>query len=555
MIRITNGPRLGFLLTLVGASLGQVVCALAIAFCVQTVFDRGLAPADGAVVARSYTTIAIVFIASVAVVGALEVLRSVMGEKLGLGYVAELRAALFDRVMKTSQGTRGQKEGGLLLPFVGDLTAIKKWVSDGVARLISASITVVVLGVVLAAQSPTLALAAGGVVLTAALCILSIGGPLSRAIQDTRAKRGAVANFVSASFKAASTVQAFDRLDRESERLRRRANALERAGVRLGLFAGLTTAIVACASGALIAVTLVVGIQGVSTGLASVGLVAAAISIVGLLSGSLRDLGVAYELWRRAEASFKKVAEYLTLQPSVSSSEAIKRFQVGDNALSLRRVEVRGLLRRVSVEARGGEVVNVAGLSGSGKSTLLAIAARLREPDSGRVRLDGNDLSRVSTASLRRRIGVASAATPLMRGTIAMNLRYRAPKATQEEIDEVIRVCGLQPVIDRFRTNEKTKLSEGAPELSRGEVQRLQIARAMLGAPTLLVLDEVDTHLGEPVAQSIAAALESYGGIVLMAAASPEFRAIATTTWRITDGRIDCSGGPIRAHESAEDAA
>lgn len=555
MIRVAKGARLGFLLTLVCASLAQVACALAVAYCVQMVFDRVLAPEGGLAPVSSYAPIAALFIASVASIGALEVLRSVVGEKLGLGYVAELRAALFERVMQTSQDTRGQKEGRLLLPFVGDLTAIKKWVSDGVVRLISASITVAMLGVVLALQSLLLAFAAGGVLLTAALGIVAIGGPLSRAISDTRVKRGAVANFVSASFKAASTVQAFDRLERESERLQRRANALERAGVRLGLFAGLTTAIVACASGALVAVTLIVGMQGVSAGLVSVGLVAAAISIVGLLSGALRDLGVGYELWRRAEVSFQKVAEFLALQPSVSSSEAVRRFRAGDGELSLRRVEVKGLLRRVNAEAQGGDVVNVAGLSGSGKSTLLAVAARLREPDAGKVRLDGNDLSRVSTASLRRRIGVASAATPLMRGTIAMNLRYRAPKASQEEVGEVIRICVLQPVIDRFRDKEKTKLSEGAPELSRSEAQRLQIARAMLGAPSLLVLDEVDSHLGGAIAQNIAEALASYGGIVLMAAASPEFRAIATRTWRIADGRVESSGGSVGAREATEDAA
>ncbi len=555
MIRVAKGPRLGFLLTLVGVSLAQVACALAIAFCVQLVFDRVLAPEVGVVAVGSHVQVAALFVVSLAAIGALEVLRSGLAEKLGFGYVAELRAALFERVMQTSQNTRGQREGALLLPFVGDLTAIKKWVSDGVVKLISASITVAMLGVVLALQSPVLAFAAGGVLLTAALCIVAVGGPLSRAIVDTRGKRGAVANFVSASFKAATTVQAFDRLERESERLRRRAKALERAGVRLGVLAGLTTAIVACASGALVAVTLIVGMQGVGAGLMSVGLVAAAMSIVGLLSGALRDLGVGYELWRRAEASFRKVAEFLTLQPSVSSSEAIRRFHARDGKFSLRRVEVKGLLRRVSVEAQGGDVVNVTGLSGSGKSTLLAIAARLREPDAGKVRLDGNDLSRVSITSLRRRIGVASAATPLMRGTIAMNLRYRAPKATQEEVDEIIRICVLQPVIDRFRAKEKTKLSEGAPELSRGEVQRLQIARAMLGAPTLLVLDEVDTHLGGAIAQSIAKALASYGGIVLMTAASPEFRDVATTTWRIADGRIEGSVGSLPAHGTAEDAA
>lgn len=169
---------------------------------------------------------------------------------------------------------------------------------------------------------------------------------------------------------------------------------------------------------------------------------------------------------------------------------------------------------------------------------LLAIIARLSEAERGRVRINGRNLRGVSPASVRRRIGVASAATPLMRGSVAMNLRYRAPDAKPAELERVIAACGLRQVLDRLPEGDKTRLSEGAPELSRGEVQRLLIARAMLGSPAILILDEVDTHLGAEAASQIARALESYPGIVLMAATSPQLRRVANHLWRIENKSV-----------------
>lgn len=169
----------------------------------------------------------------------------------------------------------------------------------------------------------------------------------------------------------------------------------------------------------------------------------------------------------------------------------------------------------------------------------MAIIARLRDPDAGRVRLDGRDLRRVSLPSLRRRIGVASASAPLMRGSIAMNLRYRAANASAEEIARVVDICNLAPVFQRLEAGEQTRLGDGAPELALGEAQRLLIARAMVGSPAVLILDGVDSHLDAETAARIARALNEYPGTVLMAATAPAFHQVAHTNWRIQAGRVE----------------
>ncbi len=442
-----------------------------------------------------------------------------------------------------------------MLPFVGDLTAVKKWVSDGLVRLISASATAVLLLGALASESIQLSIAAGAVVVAAALAVVLLNGPLSRAIQVMRARRAAVANFVSSSIRAAQTVQAFDRQRREAERLRRRNDSLMESGLKLASVAGSVTAIVHLAAVSLVAVTLVVGVIEVQRGAMTIGLVAAAISLAGLLAGAVRDLGTAFELWRRAKVSFNKIAR--SLQMSLSVSERGARRLRGEPHVSLIDVGVDGLFQGVSLEAASGAVINVVGESGSGKSTLLSLVARLRDPDEGRVRINGRNARGVSLASLRRNVGFASASMPLMRGSLSMNLRYRAPNASDDEVSCVMDVCNLAPVIARLPGQEAARLSEGAPELAIGEIQRVLIARAMLGAPPILVLDDVDTHLDQETLTRIAGEIGAYPGIVLMAATKPELRDAATCVWRVAKGLVTAEETPraerIQSDEPAED--
>jgi ABC-type multidrug transport system fused ATPase/permease subunit len=541
--------RLPLLSALIGASLCQAALAAVAAFCVQKVFDTLLAP-SAAASTISPALIALIFVGGALCAAGLEIYRTWAGEKLGLGYVAEVRTQLFARIMHASAATLSQKQqGGLLLPFVGDLTAIKKWVSDGLVRLISASVMLTFLLAIMALQSPLLAAIAGAIVLVAGIAIIWLSGPLSRAIRASRAKRGAVANFVASSLRTAQTVQAFDRFAREATRLEKRSTALLVAGLRLARVSGSMSAIVSLAAAALVAGTLVIGVIESQRGAMSIGTIAAAISLAGLLAGAVRDLGVGFDLGRRAQASFAKVERALAIEAAVPSGGATRKLRGEHRGVALKSVSANGLFRKVSAAAGPGEIVNLIGESGSGKSTLLAIIARLRDPDSGRVRLGGRDLRRVSLGSLRRRVGLASASAPLMRGSIAMNLRYREANAADAEIARVVEICNLAPVLQRLEMGEQTRLGDGAPELALGEVQRILIARAMVGNPAVLILDGVDTHLDDETAARIAAALKNYPGTVLMAATAPALRRVANVNWRMSGGRVDVQ--PVIEREAA----
>jgi ABC-type bacteriocin/lantibiotic exporter with double-glycine peptidase domain len=119
-----------------------------------------------------------------------------------------------------------------------------------------------------------------------------------------------------------------------------------------------------------------------------------------------------------------------------------------------------------------------------------------------------------------------------------MNVSYRMPEASDEEIAKVIADCELEPTVSRLAGGLSFKLSEGAPELSASERQKVQLARAMLGQPALLVLDEVDRDFDDETAARIADRLRRYEGAVVMAASSSAWRQRATKTFVIGGGAV-----------------
>ena len=542
MIKLAQG-RFGLLAALVGVSLSLAALAAGAAYGIQLGVD---ALVSNQLIGVKAMGLAAVFVILACAGAALEIYRAWAAERLGLSYVADVRAQLFERLVRASPTVLAQRgQGGLLLPFVGDLTALKKWISDGLVRLISAAASSILLLAALAFQSPNLSLAAAITVAVAACAVLMLSGPLNEAIKETRFRRGVVASFVSRSIRAAGSIRAFNRFRRESKRLARRNEALSNAGLRLARISGAMTAIVHVAALILIVAALGIGAVEVRAGQLSIGGVVAAISVSGLLAGAVRDLGIAFDLWRRASVSVSKIERVLGAELAVSPPRAKRLPREASGALiSLRGVSVEGILEDVSVDVADGEVVNLVGESGAGKSTLLAIAARLREPDRGRIRLLGRDARDLEVAALRSAIGFAGAVTPLLVGSIAMNLRYRVPSASDEEVARTMEDCGLTAILRRLPEGQAFRLSEGAPELSAGERQRLQLARAMLGQPPILVLDDMDAYLDEENASRIASSLSHYPGVVLMTATSPSWRRIATSTWLVGDGCVRVSAGP-----------
>ena len=165
------------------------------------------------------------------------------------------------------------------------------------------------------------------------------------------------------------------------------------------------------------------------------------------------------------------------------------------------------VLERIGFDAAAGSTTALVGSSGSGKSTLISLVAAFNRPQSGRILVDGRDLSRLRAREYRRHIGVVLQENFLFDGTVAENIRFGAPHASMDAVRRAAAVSHCDEFIERLPQQYETVVGERGIKLSGGQRQRVAIARAILADPRILILDEATSSLDSEVEAKIQDAL------------------------------------------------
>jgi ATP-binding cassette subfamily B multidrug efflux pump len=252
----------------------------------------------------------------------------------------------------------------------------------------------------------------------------------------------------------------------------------------------------------------------------------------------------------RAEVSAERIQEVLDTSSSVVPPASPVRPERSAGLLELRGVEFhypgaeKAVLRGVDLVARPGEVTAVIGSTGSGKTTLLNLIPRLFDATAGSVRIDGVDVRQLDPAALSAAIGLVPQRPYLFSGTVASNLRYGNPDASDEELWRALEIAQAQDFVERMPEGLDAPIAQGGTNVSGGQRQRLAIARALVHRPSIYLFDDSFSALDYATDAALRAALarETTGATVVIVAQRVATIRHADTIVVVDDGRVVGSG-------------
>jgi ABC-type transport system involved in Fe-S cluster assembly fused permease/ATPase subunit len=226
----------------------------------------------------------------------------------------------------------------------------------------------------------------------------------------------------------------------------------------------------------------------------------------------LNFLGFVYREIRGSLTNIENLFSLLEREPAIVDQPNAKELLVTKGEITFENVSFsyhkdRQILDNVTFVVKAGSKVAVVGKSGAGKSTLVKLLFRFYDPTMGSIKIDGQNIAKCTQYSVRRKIGIVPQDTVLFNDTLYENIRYGRPDATEEEIEEAIKLAHLDAFIGRLPDKGGTQVGERGLKLSGGEKQRVAIARTILKRPPIMVFDEATSSLDSQSEQAILSAL------------------------------------------------
>lgn len=438
-----------------------------------------------------------------------------LAERASQGVAYELRDALFAKLQRLSFSYYdGQQTGQLLTRLTSDVEQIRTFTGSGLIQICSSFVMLSGAALLLFAMNWRLAIVTllifPPIIFVLARFIVRIG-PLFGQVQLQLSRLNTI---LQEDLAGARVIRAFAREEHEAARYRVTNDALLARNLQaVRTFADMFPFVFFFANLGTLAVIWVGGLEVIGQSL-TIGELIAFNSYLSLLIFPLLALGFLSSMIPRAGASALRIYEILDAPVEVSDRPGALPLPVTGGRVEFRAVSFRypgserEILRDLSFVAEPGQTVALLGTTGAGKSTVVNLLPRFYDVTAGAVLIDGHDVRDVTLASLRSQIGIVLQETLLFSGTVRDNIAYGRPEATQEEIAAAARAAQAEGFILTLPLGYKTVIGERGVGLSGGQRQRIAIARALLVAPRLLILDDSTSAVDAGTEMAIQAALD-----------------------------------------------
>jgi ABC-type multidrug transport system fused ATPase/permease subunit len=396
----------------------------------------------------------------------------------------------------------GRLRGELLSRVTNDIDNLQSSLSMTISQLLTSILTVVTVLAMMVSISPLLALITLLTVPISLLATRTIARRSQRLFVSQWKSTGRLNAHIEETYSGFTVVKTFGHQAAAREQFRRFNDDVYRASFGSQFFSGLVApATTFIGNLGYVAVAVVGGLQ-VATGQITLGSIQAFIQYVRQFNTPLSQVAGMYNTLQSGVASAERVFDLLdepeespNPEPAAQTGPSSLKGRVEFQHVSFAYRPGTPVIEDLSMVADPGSTVAIVGPTGAGKTTLVNLLMRFYDVDSGRILVDGVDITTVSRQTLRSRIGMVLQDTWLFDGTIAENIAYGRPEASEDEVVEAAKAAYVDRFVHTLPAAYQTRVSWDGGNISAGEKQLITIARAFLARPQLLILDEATSSV------------------------------------------------------------
>ena len=436
--------------------------------------------------------------------------RRYLLQKLGQQTVFDMRRSLYSKVHDLGLDYHGgRRTGDTITRVTSDVKEVRTLLVDSVVEVFSSVLILLGMLVVMFWLNWQLTLLALITVPFLFLAVSRYRQALIERMRVVRTKEGAITSVVQESITGIRAVKIFGREQEEMNRFQRESEDSLNASVDSSLIEAKFSTVLGVVGGIGTALVVYFGAQQVLAGTLTIGQLTVFVAYLGLFLSPLWALTRQANQIGKSLVSGERIIELLEAEPSVKEAPdavpapAFEGRVAFDNLHFAYEDEAGDVLDGVTFDVEAGSRVALVGLSGAGKTTVTSLIARLYDPQTGRVLVDGYDIKDFTLGSLRDQVTFVPQEPLLFRASVAENISYGRPDAGRFDIEQAAELAGADEFIQEMPEGYETLLSERGESLSGGQRQRISIARAMLRESPILILDEPQSGLDAEAAAAI----------------------------------------------------
>jgi ABC-type multidrug transport system fused ATPase/permease subunit len=456
----------------------------------------------------------IVTVAIAVVTGAAFYVASYSTERLGQSVGNDLRVRLYHHLQELSLAYYDtNRVGTILSTLTTDVQTIQSFASTSTLNIFTDALTLVAMIVVMFLLNWDFALIAIAVTPVMIVFLVRVNRAIKAAVTDVRTTQSDLLATLQEGLQSIEVVQAYSREDYEDRRVRKASKDTVTAWLKTRRLSALLSPVVSLVIAACTGVVLWRGALLILAGTMSAGELTVFLAYLARFFQPVRTLSQMTNTIAQVSVGFQRVmavcdADIVIAERATPEEPPPLQGEIAFEHVSFGYDREVPVLRDVSFTIGPGQMVGIVGPTGSGKSTLVSLIPRFRDLDSGRITVDGVDISDYTLHGLRTQIGFVLQSTVLLRGTIRDNIAFGRPDATEDEIMEAAKLANADEFIARMPNGYDSLVGDRGSTLSGGQRQRIGIARALIRNNPILILDEPTAALDAESEHLVIEALE-----------------------------------------------